>query len=502
MAAAAFYYDDPQYRWFSRCNGDKTHGCLGSMGGIFLPMHWDPLGASVVPTAFTGVRTLPFDERLYDLVSHPEKTHRWSFDRFGVPGSRANMVDRVAFRNGMSPDDAYLYLATSQSVDGPVAAATPLQNNLIARYTDLGEIWLFTNSLSATSWTRSMVSISNGKPFSPMVGCTLEAMANLGDVSAVAAKDHGVSGTDWTRTIVHWRGHYFVVLDRVEASAGPASSGAPDGFNMVCRWRGLQPASLEGQTWVAQGAAGAVMRIQGTDGLPQTAEHWEIDGGAAPFVLSQYKQATMAPGQAQTFQNLIYVSGEKRPDEFQARRAGAGAVLVKGRTAAGEHLSLIGADGEVPLGAIETDAKIYGVTAGRVCLAGATTLKFKAADGSMTEVFWSQKPANMMLDCETGQGQVEIVGKGSVEVKTGNRWTALHPGRSDARFAEAGSLPRLAAELEACWNRAHDPTPSQATSATASPFQTVVGATALKRPAERFGSRFPPMSRPGSRWPV
>ena len=43
VAAAAFYYDDPQYRWFSRCNGDKTHGCLGSMGGIFLPMHWDPL---------------------------------------------------------------------------------------------------------------------------------------------------------------------------------------------------------------------------------------------------------------------------------------------------------------------------------------------------------------------------------------------------------------------------------------------------------------------------
>ncbi len=265
-AAAAFYYDDPQYRWFSRCTGDDLHGCLGSVGGPFLPMHWDPRGQSVQPTAFNGVRSLPFDPRLYDLVKHSQKTHRWNFDRFNAPAPLEDLVDRVAFRDGMSPRDAYLFLATSQSADGPVANATPLQDNMIAHYTDLGEIWLFTNSKSATSWSRSMVSISNGKPYRPMVGCTLEAMANLDDISAVASRDHGVGGTDWTRTVVHWRGHYFAVLDRIE----PLSD---DEYNMTCRWRGMQPASLDGQAWVACAPSGSRLRVQCTDGVL-------ADGGA------------------------------------------------------------------------------------------------------------------------------------------------------------------------------------------------------------------------------
>ena len=226
-----------------------------------------------------------------------------------------------------------------------------------------------------------MVSISNGKPFRPVVGCTLEALANLDDVSAAASRDHGVGGADWTRTIVHWRGHYFAVLDRIEALADPASSDSAvaSDFNMTCRWRGLQPAALDGQAWVAFAPTGARLHIQGTDGVLQTAEHWENDGAAAPFVFSQYKRAKMAPGQAQTFQNLLYVSGERRPDEFQARRAGPAAMLVKGKTAAGEHLALIGTDGQVPIDGIETDARIYDVAGNRVRLAGATTVKLQTS---------------------------------------------------------------------------------------------------------------------------
>ena len=249
-----------------------------------------PAASPCSPLPSTGCEACPFDPRLYDLVKHSQKTHRWNFDRFNAPAPLEDLVDRVAFRNGMSPRDAYLFLATSQSADGPVANATPLQDNMIARYTDLGEIWLFTNSKSATSWSRSMVSISNGKPYRPMVGCTLEAMANLDDISAVASRDHGVGGTDWTRTVVHWRGHYFAVLDRIE----PLSD---DEYNMTCRWRGMQPASLDGQAWVACAPSGSRLRVQCTNGVLQTAEHWENDGAAAPFVFSQYKRARMSPGQ-------------------------------------------------------------------------------------------------------------------------------------------------------------------------------------------------------------
>ena len=50
-----------------------------------------------------------------------------------------------------------------------------------------------------------------------------------------------------------------------------------------------------------------------------------------PYVLQQYKQARLYKGQIQTCQNLMYVSGAKRPDEFETRRAGATAMIVKGR---------------------------------------------------------------------------------------------------------------------------------------------------------------------------
>ncbi len=231
----------------------------------------------------------------------------------------------------------------------------------------------------------------------------------------------------------------------------------------------------------------------------QTAEHWENDGAAAPFVFSQYKRARMSPGQDQTFQNLLYVSGEQRPDEFQARRAGPAAMLVKGKTADGGHLAMIGTEGQVPLDGIETDARIYNLTAKRVCVAGATTLKLRTSGGTMTEVLWSDTPVNALVDCETGEGAVEVAGDKPIEVKTGQSWTARPPGRSIARFAAAGTLAKPAAALEACWNRTQDHAAPQAPAAGQGPFQAVASADALRRPARVCNSRFRPLSRRCSR---
>ena len=269
VTAAAYYYDDPEYRWYSRQAGAVLQGYHGSVGGPFNGMTWD-LGDTKEPARYLGVRTLPFDERLYDLAVNPRKESRWTTKRPGVPtvpGSadpwpRLGLLDRAAFRDGMTPNDAYMFLAASQCVNGP-DGINSLQNNSIARFTDLGEIWLFTNTKNFTGWSKSMVSISNGKPYKPLAACTLEASANLGDVSAISSKDHGVDGTDWTRTIVHWRGHYFVVLDRIEALAD-------DEYNMVCRWRGMQPAAFSAKShrvWVADAPSGNLHAHPG-DGRP------------------------------------------------------------------------------------------------------------------------------------------------------------------------------------------------------------------------------------------
>ena len=180
--------------------------------------------------------------------------------------------------------------------------------------------------------------------------------ANLGEVTAAASREPGAAGSDWTRTIVHWRGHYFVVIDRMQALAD-------DEFSYVCRWRSPQIAALQDGVWTVTAPSGSQMRIQDTEPVFQTAEHWQIDGAARPYVLQQYKHAKLAKGQARTFQNLIYVSGADRPERLPARQVNPQALLVKGRTKAGDHhLALIGVGGQVPLADFETDAAIYDVS--------------------------------------------------------------------------------------------------------------------------------------------
>ena len=160
------------------------------------------------------------------------------------------------------------------------------------------------------------MSISNGKDYrAPAPAARSRRCATWASVSAVLSKEEGVAGTDWTRTIVHWRGHYFVVLDRMRARQD-------DEYAFVCRWRTTQLAALEKGIWLATAPDGSTMRIQNTDPLFQTSEYWECDGAGRPYVLQQYKQAKLAKGQVETVQNLMYVSGSARPDRFEARRIG------------------------------------------------------------------------------------------------------------------------------------------------------------------------------------
>jgi len=207
-----------------------------------------------------------------------------------------------------------------------------MQNNMIARFTDLGAIWLYTNVRDNSGWVRSLMSISNGRNYVPRTGCTLEALVNLGEVTAAASREHDVAGCDWTRTIVHWRGHYFVVFDRMEATGD-------DEFAFVCRWRCPQLAGLQNGVWTATAptAAGSASRTRSPwPRQPSTGKAT----ARATYVLQQYKQARLSKGQAETCQNLLFVAGGQRPDEFEARRLNADAILVKGKTKDGEHLAL------------------------------------------------------------------------------------------------------------------------------------------------------------------
>jgi hypothetical protein len=404
------------------------------------------------------------------------------------PVSYEKAVDRVAFRDGFDPKDAYLFMPTSQ---GPLPGF--LQSNALARYTDLGEVWLFHNTTGGQG-SRNMLVISNGKPCEPRAACSLEAQADLGDVSAVSSMDHGVSGVDWTRTVVHWRGHYFAVLDRVEANAD-------DEFNLACRWRTPHAAELKDGIWSAMAPSLGVMRIQNTDGLRQSAEYWENDGATRPYVLTQFKRTILSKGQSDSLQNLIFVSGPDRRDEFTARRAGPRAMLVGGRTASGEHLALIGTDGQLPLAGFQSDAAIYDVADNALGLAGTTSLR-AAMGGRMRPVLTAEAPVNLRLDCQSGQGELEVPGDKTVSVKIGDAEpVACAPGKRAVTVAQAGALPSPAAAVAALWAASKPPETQKTATEEPSPFRVILGDQPLSRPFKRL-SRITLSSKPPSAQPL
>ena len=439
---AAFYYDDPMYRWL----GHNWAALKWSRGGGYISFYNDDAGESVkpaVPSNYDGVKALPYDERLYavlkDLRFHSGSTWTIGEEDFRLPQeSFEKAADCVAFRDGFDPQQAYLFLATCQ----PMQLSKYAHNNSIARYTDLGDLWLFTNTTSPSSWSRNLMSISNGKPYIAHAGCTVEALSNVGEVSAVMSKEEGVAGNDWLRTIVHWRGHYFVVLDRMQARED-------DDYAYVCRWRTTQLASLQKGAWLAEAPDGNTMRIQNTDPTFQTSEYWENDGAARPYVLQQYKQAKLAKGQAQTCQNLIYVSGASRPDEFEARRVGPEAVLVRGQAAPAdgqalskvEHLALIGTGSRVPDSGFYTDGAFRDAPADNIYITGLTRLSVKDKDSLATrEILWTSRVVDLRLDCRTGKGQLEIPEGPSVQIKRGETWIEGKPGRQEITFAATDTL--------------------------------------------------------------
>jgi hypothetical protein len=483
LDAAAFYYDDPQYRWLAK----NWWGSKWTVPASTMNMHMDYEGPIAKPTMYNGVRSLPYDERMYRVIDQQQRRPRSDSPVRRAPESLDGAIDRVAFRDGLDPDDAYLFLATSQDH----SQSYPAQNNSIARYTDLSELWLFANMSGPSTWSRSVVSVSNGKAYVPRVACQQEALANLGEVSAVSSREPDIAGADWTRTIVHWKSHYFAVLDRMQAQQ-------PDDFAYVCRWRSLHPATLETGVWTARSNSGNVLRIQNTDSVFQTAEHWEVDGAAAPYVLQQYKQAKLNAGEMRTYQNLLYVSGAKRVDAFETRRAGATAMLVKGHTASGPHLALIGtAGGEFPLPDPQLDAEVYHLTGDLLHMASVRSIKLLTG-GGIREVFWSQRPVNLLLNCASGQAELEVTDSTPVPVKAGSTWLSAQPGRATIALAKAGELPRLAPVLEALWTRCAAPAPTAAPPTDEGQvFQAIKAAEVLRRPLRKL-TRFEVSSTPPS----
>jgi hypothetical protein len=481
VCAAAFYYDDPQYRWFVQNRGMY----VGSEAAFHYGMHpsCEMVGPAEMPTRYLGVRALPMDERIFGVLSNYQTPGRFEMRLRIPPDLVGKAADRVSFRDGFDRNDAFMYLATSQDMYFDY----PTQNNSIARYSDLNNIWFFTNTYDGSTWSRSVVNCSTGGNFVPRAACQLEALANLGDISMVASTEVDSGGADWTRSIVHVKGHYFAVLDRLEARN-------ENDYTFTCRWRSLQSAALANGVWTATAPGGNTLRIQSAEDVVQAHEAWPCDGAANPSILQQYKSAHLQRRQEATFRNLIYVSGQQRPDEFEAKAVGGSrAMLVKGKTKDGtqtgdrmvEHLSMIGVNTSPPFIDVETDAQVFIAVGNQLHLAGVKTLRTKVND-VIQEVFWSQTPVNALVDFGTGKAQVEVLGDKVLQAKIGQGWAKLQPGMQTVTLADA-TMYKLGDALARLWPTVPSVSgkPPQV-AAEAAPFDAKVSDATLSRPLPRL----------------
>jgi hypothetical protein len=173
VAAAAFYYDDPQYRWFVR----HRNLYLGSEGGYHFPMHsaYDTVGSGRAARAIPGrprCRSTP--SGFYGVLSNPHAPAAMSG---GCAARRTCRTRRpTAFRSGTDSSRR-----TPTCIWPPVDMYLeyPTQDNSIARYTDLGDIWLYANTYDGSTWSRSVVNCSDRRELRPRAACQIEALANL-----------------------------------------------------------------------------------------------------------------------------------------------------------------------------------------------------------------------------------------------------------------------------------------------------------------------------------
>jgi hypothetical protein len=351
---AGFFHRDGQYRWML----ENQHAFLTHFTVARPPKSLALLDAikPVEPSRFYGVSLQPMERVWY------ERGRSRAADEIAVPidAPYERTFAWAAFRERFDPDAAYLLV---QGMDtGSLSGNYAFHGNAITRYTELGSILLFDNSMRHTGWSKSLVSVSRGEPDPQSTASVVETAFSSKLASGLQSTRERHGGTRWTRSILRRHGGYFVVFDRLEALEN-------DTYNFTCRWRSFHP-----------GARTADGGFEAIDGLNQvrfriesaTPEHWTVetepqDGATRPTMVRQFRRQTMKAGRRTGYRNLLYATGPRHVRDLAIRAVGDTAALVTGRTETFEERALAGVEG-IRLGPIEGDAALwYASVQGLVC---------------------------------------------------------------------------------------------------------------------------------------
>ncbi|HJN17743.1 MAG TPA: hypothetical protein QGH10_19750, partial [Armatimonadota bacterium] len=210
----------------------------------------------------------------------------------------------------------------------------PWDANSIIRYTDLGHIWLHSNSEKSGNLFRSAVYCTEGlEQGTPAAGCEIvgRSVGSPHGVEIVSSRLPGYTGCDWTRHVICKSGSYAVVIDELTRTK-------EGDFGLTCTWRTPQQAWLEPDGMIAREGDASFRVVNADSARLSLSGDGQIEGAAVPTML---RQSQSLGEDASVFRNLLYASDPENPADLEVRPVGDRAVLVKGTIEGEEELALI-----------------------------------------------------------------------------------------------------------------------------------------------------------------
>lgn len=362
---------------------DKSPGPVTYLGVRFPPKFASPAAGlqQSYPMSFLDLQVLPLDGYFQTLAaSFPTESESFVYD--AETGGRA--FDKAVFRDSLDQQDAYLLLQ-GLNVSAPMYREG-IFGNAIIRYTELGSLFLFSNTQHVGSWARSIVRISRGEHDPQSSTCSETASLREGEIPAVQSVQRQNGGASWRRTIFRRCYGYFVFIDEIDASHD-------DDYNISCQWRSYHHGTLadERRFVAADMMKGTHMHIVAARPYRMGLVQRERDGAADPLMVRQFQDRAMKKGELLSFLNLVYATGPDAPRSLDIRAIDACTAIVKGKIEGREELTLVGTRHCDDVAGLSVRAQIIHVSAARLHAVAATRVKWP--DTALE----SQVPFNLSL---------------------------------------------------------------------------------------------------------
>jgi len=384
LKAGNYFHPEQGYDWLMQNVPNTRTGTWAVSRGVADARSFATIGKQVFPEHLLGIVTVPMGTYRYNKLPHNLDDAR-SSGRMYLPASEDRCFQKLYFRDNFDRDGQYLALEGYQTSSAD--NLLPMDANSIIRYTDLGHIWLHSNSEKSGNLFRSAVFCTDGinDGIQP-AGCELQAMHNGPDVGIVVSHLPDYVACNWTRNIIWCRGKYFVVIDLMEQNREGK-------FGLFCSFRTPQKAWLK-PDGVTLREGNAEAHINNVDNIQLSLEGGdELEGAAIPTLLRETQFLDGGMGSVKVFRNLVYATDPDHPGKLEARPIGETGMMIKGSIRGEEELALAAASPRgtgISIGPIKTDAQALYVSSVAWAQAGGEGIRisgklYQGSEGRSTD---------------------------------------------------------------------------------------------------------------------